>query len=510
MTSLSLYNSCLKVHSFIEKKTHKSANKIQKRSIINYIFRAIFVFIITGATHTAFTNPTDIPYSTKCSETTIQRTENISVDSTITEADFCEVCSRYDNLYETYLPSLNLIKLFHFIPKQCFLAMSLRGNQLFSSSQYVSCQSKNDSNYLKSRKLCINESYINMIHKAWTDMSLCFKYGPERQKEIFHLINQESGGILNVRSSTGARCLGQITIDYVKTINNIIRSVDRKNPLRYSEIYREVSQRCPKVKEKILTNINSITCQTSMDPYTCLFYTFYGLEKNHRIMQENLMSNSDYIGNKEFPEGITKKYHLPIKLNEMLHITGTTKNGNEFSWMIWDDSELYHLWKKIDDTKALKIRKTPLFKNQQNIEQMFNYWAHNGGQSLVRSSLIKRIERLKRSISQSCKANSKENRCLARQQMEEGRGINSGLALEMFSDDLKATYPSKRASRKKEVSEYVQNIMASNQKVFNYKEKSEDTNVMLSLYQKNQPNLNEDTAENFQKQISNICPKLNF
>ena len=502
-----LYNSSFKICSLIEKNMSKKSNK---NFLVNHIFRLSFICITVFVSNIAFTKSTELPYDTQCSESAIQRTKNISVDSSLTEADFCEVCSQYDNLYESYLPALNIRRILHTIPKQCFLAMALRGNQLFSSSQYVSCQSKTDPNFSKSRKLCINESYIDKIHKAWTDMALCFEYGLDRQEEIFHLINQESGGVLNTRSTTGARCLGQLTIGYVKTINNIIQSVDKKNPLNHSEIYRKVSQRCPMVKEKLLKNINSITCQTSMDPYTCLFYTFYGLEKNHKTMQKNLNSNSDYMGNREFPPDITKKYKLPIKLNEMLHIRGTTKNGNEINWVIWDDSELYHLWEKIDDTKPLKIKKIPLFKKQDDIEQMFNYWAHNGGQSLVRGSLIKRVERLKRSISSSCKANSTENRCLARQQIENGRGIDSQLALEMFSDDLRATYPSKRPSRRKEVSEYVKNIINTNNKVFDYKEKSENTNTMLSFYQKSQPNLNEESAEEFQKQISKSCPTLKF
>ena len=505
-----LYNSTFKFYNFIEKNKFKSVNKTQKRHLINYIFKSGFICITAFVSSIAFTDSTQYPYDIQCSESEIQRTENTSVDSTLTEADFCEVCSQYDNLYESYLPMFNIQKTLQHIPKQCFLAMATRGNKLFASSQYVSCQSKTDSNFSKSRKLCINENYIDMIHKAWTDMSLCFEHGLERQQEIFHLINQESGGILNARSTTGARCLGQLTIDYVKTINNIIRSTNKKNPLNHSEIYRKVSQRCPMVKEKLLKNINSITCQTSMDPYTCLFYTFYGLEKNHRTMQEKLNSKSDYMGSREFPEDIVAKYKLPIKLNEMLHIRGTTKNGNEISWVIWDDSELYSLWKKIDDTKPLKIKKIPLFKKQKDIEQMFSYWAHNGGQSLVRGSLIKRIERLKRNISSSCKLNSKENRCLARQQIENGRGIDSHLALDMFSDDLRVTYPSKKTSRRKEVSEYVKNIINSNNKVFNYIENSEKTNTMLSFYQKNQPNLNKESLENFQKQISYNCPKLKF
>ena len=400
-------------------------------------YKIAFIFALLIHTLTAFPEVSSLPYDTQCSKYEIQRTDQLVQDPSVTEADFCERCeSNFSNILEIYMSIKNQLTV---IPKQCFLAMALRGNTLFLPRQYVHCESKNKANFSQTRKFCINEDYINTIYKSWQNMVECFNYDIKRQNEIFHLINQESGGVLNVKSKTGARCLGQITIDYVQTINNVIKSVNKKNPLKYSEIYREVIQRCPQLKEKVLKNINYITCQTSLDPYTCLFYTFYGLERNHRKMKENFQSKLNYMGNREFPEGIADKYQLPIRLNEMLHITGTSKNGNKFNWVIWDDSELYELWSKIDDSKDLTIKKIPLFKKQEDIEKMFNYWAHNGGQSLVNSSLTKRIEKLKRNISISCKANSTENSCLAREQIKKGQGIDSPLALRIFTADLQST-----------------------------------------------------------------------
>ncbi|MDE0518836.1 MAG: hypothetical protein OXH36_04695 [Bdellovibrionales bacterium] len=312
-------------------------------------YKVIFILILFTHSPIALANDSKLPYDSQCTKHKIQRTNDLAQDPSITEADFCEQCESYfANTLEDYI---SIKEIFTAIPKQCFLAMALRGNRLFSYDQYVHCESKNQASFDKRRKFCINEDYINTIYEAWTDVAECFNYSLERQKEIFHLINQESGGILNIKSKTGARCLGQVTIDYVKTINTLIRSADKKNPLQHSEIYTEVAQRCPQMTEKALENINFITCQTSLDPHTCLFYTFYGLERNHRIMTNNLQSKLDYMGNREFPESVAHKYQLPIKLNEMLHITGTTKNGNSVDWVIWDDSELYELWERIDDSK---------------------------------------------------------------------------------------------------------------------------------------------------------------
>ena len=124
-----------------------------------------------------------------------------------------------------------------------------------------------------------------------------------------------------------------------------------------------------------------------------------------------------------------------------------------------------------------------------------------GGQSLVNRSLIKRVERLKRNISISCKPNSKESRCLAREQIKTGKGMDSSLALTMFTNDLLKTYPSNRSSRRREVAYYVKGIISSNQQVFNYDAGSKTTNSMLNLYTKAQPNLNENEKKYFKKKF---------
>ncbi|MYE07548.1 MAG: hypothetical protein F4X95_02195 [Oligoflexia bacterium] len=228
-------------------------------------------------------------------------------------------------------------------------------------------------------------------------------------------------------------------------------------------------------------------------------------------MTNNLQSKLDYMGNREFPESVAHKYQLPIKLNEMLHITGTTKNGNSVDWVIWDDSELYELWERIDDSKDLTIKKVPLFKKQEEIEKMFNYWAHNGGQSLVNNSLIKRIEKLKRDISRSCRSHSKKPRCLAREQIKQkGRGIDSSLALKIFSADLLETYPSNSKKKRTEVSQYITKMIDSSQRTFSYNKGSEGTNSMLNNYANAQPNLSAKERVSFQKKVSNVCPKLSF
>ena len=330
------------------------------------------------------------PYQ-NCAEKNEKYTQEIAFDPAVTEADFCPHCHRGSPLSKIWSQIRATIESLS-IPKQCFLAMAIRGNKIFPDEQYISCSQNNLRNFDGNIKLCVNKNYVNMIQQAFADLSYCFNYSWARQKEFFHLINQESGGILNAQSHTSARCLGQVTTDFVKDdVNKYIQSRKKKQPLKHSEIYDEVIQRCPNLKQKVLKNLNSMTCQLIRDPYVCLFYTFFGLEKNHRKMADSLNSVTNYMGNKEFGEEDKQKFKLPIKVNEMLSVQ-VEFNGKKDHWLFWDDSELYDTLKKIRNSKKafkiLRINKTLLFKNQENIELLFNYWSHNGGSSLASSRLI--------------------------------------------------------------------------------------------------------------------------
>ena len=430
-----------------------------------------------------------LPYDTTCSDKEIIRAEALTNDIPITEAGFCENCennsSGLDDLYNTFIPE---------IPRQCFLAMALNGSKLFDGDQYVHCESKGSSKITPHRKLCVNKNYIHAIYTAWKDVTKCFNYSLERKIETFHLINHESRGLLNIKSDTGARCLGQLTTIYVRGINQGIK--------RWEPLYREVIQRCPDLREKTFQDMNFITCKTTSDPYTCLFYTIYGFEKNHRLMEETFKSQSEYINLSQFPEDIRKKYKLPIRLNELLHIEGFTKDGKPINWLIWDDIELYNLYTQIDDSKGLQVKKVPIFEHQEDIEIMFNYWSHNGGESLSKASLKARVETIKKSVSKTCSPDdSYQLRCKGRNQIIEGGGLDSLLAMELFGNDITRNYQSGSYRRRQEVGNFVKNVLASSKAVFDSGDRL--WNVRL-------PHLSYREQMDFQEEISYVCPQLRF
>lgn len=74
---------------------------------------------------------------------------------------------------------------------------------------------------------------------------------------------------------------------------------------------------------------------------------------------------------------------------------------------------------------------------------------------------------------------------------------------------MQKTYPGDN-NRKEEVSQYVENIISSNQAIFNFEEGSEQTNIMLNHYKKANPDLDRKNAIRFQRLLSFNCPMLRF
>ena len=467
-------------------------------------FSCLFVLGFSGQ---AYSESLVFPYQ-KCNKQNVNYTERVTSEQAITEAKHCFDCQESS-------PSINatfkqLTKNFYssVIPKQCFLAIALRGNRIFPNDRYVSCSENDLRQFDGHTKFCIDENYVDMIHEAFAKMSQCFNFNVIRQKKVLNLINQESGGVLNITSPTAARCLGQLTIDYVKEINRHIRSRKYSNPLKYSEIYDEVIKRCPDLRNKVLKNINSITCQTTQDPYICLFYTFFGLEKNHRTIQDNINAVTDYMGTREFSDSEKQIFQLPLRVNEILNVKAIL-DGKEIHWTFWDDSELYDTLRRSKrQIVILKANKIPLFKNQEDIVSLFNYWTHNGGNSISKTRVIPMVERLKKSIARSCKENSKKPICLLRHQIQNGQSLSTASTWSFFEKDILRNYPASR-TRKKEVAYYIRDMANTNKQTFVYEEGSLQTNTMLNYYKKafkfKDIVLSNEEAKVFQKNVSEVC-----
>ncbi len=398
------------------------------------------------------------------------------------------------------------------VPKECFLAIALKGIRIFSDERHSYCSRTTDIRPSASRKLCINEDYIDMVYTAFAEMSMCFNYDEKRQLEVFRLISQESSWLLNIRSPTGARCLGQLTSDNIETVNNYI-SFSKSSE---SSIYNKVITRCPFLEDKILKDEDSLTCRMTHDPYTCLFYTFFDLEKNNRSIKENLQRASNHIeSKKEFFALKKQKFKLPIKLNEMLAVWGEF-DGREVNWLFWDDSEVYDTFNRFPDERLAKLetKKVPIFKNQKEVELLFNYWAHNGGAILTGDHMISMIKKMKQKLALSCDPESEAERCRLREIVQRGEGLDTDIWQSYFDEDLFEYYPHESEERRKEVASYIRDIADKNKNVFSYQKGTKNTNIMLDYYEKAVQStsrniyLSNEDAVNFQKHIAQECLSL--
>jgi len=477
-----------------------------------------FIFLFLFKPVSAQEGDIAYPYQS-CNLHNIAFTKQI-IENSESEAGFCTECNSQRNSFYSLIQQLQQPQKIINIPKECFLAMSIRGNQLFSKKQYIYCADKDHTRSSGYKKICVNKDYIDTIHKAFHELSDCFDFSPEEEKSIFALINQESGGILNVRSQFGARCLGQITKDYVEEINRYIKSSKSKNPIDYSEIYTQASTKCPKLENLVLKTAQVkkrnayLTCQSTRDPYICLFYTFFGLKKNYKRIHDSLKGQSDYMGNRSLSSlQIYKqntRFHnaFSINLNEMLNMK-LRLNGKEEHWVFWDNSELYDTLKKLEKTAAqveiLEAEKTPIFKNDKEIETMFLFWSHNGGGTYSRFRMVDLIEKLKINIAQPCRR-LQTKMCKMRQKIQTKQSLSLKDVLPYFEGYLERTYPSKRQSRRREVSNYARNVLTTYSKVFNYPN-PEMINRYRKAFQhkKEQLELDKEDAQAFQQLVAEKC-----
>ena len=464
--------------------------------------------------------PLVLPYQ-KCGQGAVARTQKWieSLSLAETEAEFCFECRREAGSSFAAQSAARQIKEAETaisLPKECFLAMAVRGNRTFKKSQYVDCGESN-SYFQRKTKLCVNNEYIEALQKLFFKMADCFSYTSARRQQIFHLINQESGGIVNILSESEAKCLGQITGDYVKTLNNQIKSKQKSGPIKHTrDIYSEVIQKCPELSEKKLKKSPRLICESTKDTYACLLYSFLGLERNLRSIRENLDFVPEYMGAREFNEtdGAKLSSAFPLTVSEMARVK-VRLNGEEKEWLIWGDADLYDTLQeekeKGNSPVILSAEKIPLFQRREDIELFFNYWAHNGGGSLAGTRMISMMERLKQRLSSSCNPRSNSLDCLSGSSVLQEEGLSNKDAVSFFAEDLFDDYPGS-FNRKTEVSQYVNKIINTSQNVFAFKEKSEGTNNMLNHYKNafkyGDIKLSDENAVNFQKHIDGICPTM--
>ena len=303
------------------------------------------------------------------------------------------------------------------------------------------------------RKPCLSEDYIRMTAKAFNQTADCFGFTSRSSKnQLFALMNHESAFILNKRAITShnrrpantARCYGQIKNGIMIDINKYITYPHQpwgKNNIsrlhrywgEYHNIYRAVVKRCPFLKHKTSlqmqacrrANVSSyisclktpgadsaLKCQSSQDPYTCLFYTLYNLtinqarvknilnpsKKKHKII--SVFNEKGKMIPHQAARRIQQDFKLPLELNEVLSVTGfATVRGvkRKVSFLLRDAEHASSIFARSYiqyDMKDLKVEKINLF-NQDKLKWAFSHLAHNGGHSVINTHLEPFIKELK-------------------------------------------------------------------------------------------------------------------
>lgn len=368
------------------------------------------------------------------------------------------------------------------IPAECFLASSIKKYQQHGSyDRFYYCDRPDSPNIkgtmpvidetgqarnLYPRSPCLSKDYTNMIKDSFHYMAGCFGFKKEELPYLFTLFNHESSFILNKKSGTGARCIGQLIRDTAKTINKYIYMSNDAALRPYYNIYKQALKKCPDLEirlsflpSKLLKDENpsfsklrrihqkmSVTCLTTQDPDICFFYSLYNMSVNRLRLRAGLkLSHENLPENLEIPQSMKDTFKLPVSLNEIVHIKGTviTETGEQkkIDVLLENDYEIYQKMSQYEyDSKELQIEKIPVYDFNRATEWTMLYLAYNGGMSVadtyLKEFLIKKKEQL--SSRKTCK-NRTTAACKARKKLLQGQSLELNLSTSETAQEVSDT-----------------------------------------------------------------------
>ena len=257
------------------------------------------------------------------------------------------------------------------------------------------------------RRHCLNENYIQLTARSFNTMTDCFGFSKAEKKQLFALFNHESSFLVNARSKYEAKCYGQLIKSKFQDINKYIYFRETNKWENYSQIYKDVVNKCPTLVHKIIpkdiledktpnllklqefNNKANFTCGVTHDIHSCLFYSLYAMKINFVGFNKiyYLEENEDFTI--PIPQQLKDDFQLPIQLNEVItvkgkvtsKITGKTIAGE---WIVTSHEDLYNLFYEnySYDINNLKIEKINLF-SYKTLKYHFTQTAHNAGISLI-------------------------------------------------------------------------------------------------------------------------------
>ena len=357
------------------------------------------------------------------------------------------------------------------IPPICFLTAMLHAPRWqHGAKNYYHCSSARSNNPIKLVKLssctpgrctakpqrpCFNQKYVEMTAKAFNETANCFGFSSRYSKEnLFALMNHESSFVLNQRAVSNegekentARCYGQIKHPIIVDTNKYIHyGNEDPNWDKYHKIYRDVRSRCPNIAKRA-TSFNKCqtwnkmsrqqfircmtknasktakACQTSQDPYSCLFYTLYNVRRNEvayqnitkaefnrrqkelqaiqrSIKKEDISPAQKRLKLSQFKQ-MAKDFKWPIALNEILLFKGyiSPRTGGKTvykEYLFRSTKEMYQLFSNINyNPKEVAVKKSAIF-NEDQLKWTFLHLAHNGGVSVINSHFLEFMKYIKK------------------------------------------------------------------------------------------------------------------
>ena len=493
---------------------------------IRYIHFIIFTGLVFVSASLSIRASADMPYE-ECSWKSKSYTQRLVEDTLLQSLEAkttCEECSTENNrnsFTETTTNSLREALDFP-IPTECFFAAATHKlSRIGSRKRFYYCESpesktpedtmKVTTKNGKSRKLyprrpCFNEAYVSMIAKSFHYMAKCFGLNSQERQDIFALFNHESSFVLNKRSWTKARCIGQLTKDTVYTMNKYIYMSNDKLLSSYHHIYREALKTCPDLNikarlpetlseeenpsysklKKINKNLN-VDCLTTQAPYACFFYSMYNIKANKTLLEEELDSVEENLPqNLEISQSVKDFFQLPIRLNEVLHVTEiqTTADGQtrEVNSFFQNDYELIEALGKAQYKKEnLQVKKTTLYTFDKKTKAALVYWSYNGGTSIIRKYLQEFLIKKKKQIVEGDSSSSHGKKQIKKgQPLDFDFSISEDLqaALQKFKDIDTSKWTIKDLEERKP-SDYQQLIKEEKEKIKQFKKDIENFTTAL-------------------------------
>ena len=502
--------------------------------------------------------------------------------SPATEAKACSLCSRrelVDQPLSTSLGSSDVKTVADqagHIPDICFLASMLNtkqpgkrnfyycqdgGRRVSNWMHFHSCedasqgkgcslglagdQKSGAKKTVYPRKYCLNKDYVQMTAQAFHETADCFNFTSEEKRDLFKLFNHESGFILNSRSSTNARCYGQVTNDVFHTVNRYIHYKDKAPAWRsQSGIYEDIMEKdeCSFLDNKITrlpfekgykgsvdqydarwgreipNYFSHMTCAATRDPYTCLFYSmyFYKLQQYlffdeyHSIPKDAGLSDQEQYGSAGFD------FYTPIRINQIVVVKGkiTRANGQEkeIEWLISSDEEL----KKTLDTKFtynrddLSIQKINVYDEENGgLFLDVTQRSYNGGRKVIIQHFPAYLRRLKERVAAKGSCTAQPSCKMLRDHLLSGRSFSEQDFSTGFSNYFSQVNARRRRAGKSRLQGQPGTFISGIKDDLCYLQGAGKQQNQIKAKLKNSlysHNLSEAQVDEFVDQVKNLCP----